>query len=192
MLSCQLNMRQRNRQSIRLKNYDYSQAGAYFVTLCSYQKECLFGKVNGQNVILTGVGKIIHEEWYKSANIRQEITLDTFVIMPNHIHGIVFINNSESTSIANVGARGPSPLQGGKPVAGTGKKPLGSFVGGFKSACTKRVNELRRTPSVPLWQRNYYEHVIRSENALFQIRRYIQENPKCWLEDDENPNKVNP
>ena len=131
-------------------------------------------------------GKIIQSEWIKSSKIRKEIRLDHFIIMPNHIHGIIFITTQNhplrSTDANDVGATGRSPLpRGPKP------KSLGSFVAGFKSIVTKRVNELRKTPGISVWQRNYYDHIIRNENELHLIRKYIVNNPAQWEYDRENP-----
>jgi REP element-mobilizing transposase RayT len=129
----------------------------------------LFGDVVEGEMRLNDRGKIVAQEWYLSASIRGEITLDAFVVMPNHIHGVVFLKQSD------VGATGRSP------------SGLGTFVGGFKSATTKRMNELRRTPGAPVWQRNYYEHVVRDEHSLNRIREYIAGNPARWDVDRENP-----
>jgi putative transposase len=127
---------------------------------------------------LTDFGRIVSHEWEISATIRHELTLDAFVVMPNHVHGVVIIKES------NVGATGGSPIR-------LRPRSLGSFLSGFKSATTKRINDLRRT-SVHVWQRNYYEHVIRDENSLQRIREYIVNNPQRWDSDRENPMAANP
>ena len=175
-----------NRQSIRLQGYDYSRKGAYFITICAKNRQCLFGKIADDKMVLNMYGKIIQGEWIESSKIRKEIRLDHFIVMPNHIHGIIFITNqnpsSRSTETNNVGATGRSPLpRGPKP------KSLGSFVAGFKSIVTKRINELRKTPGISVWQRNYYDHIIRNENELHQTREYIVNNPAKWEYDRENP-----
>ncbi len=128
----------------------------------------------------------VKDEWMESSRIRKEIKLDQFILMPNHIHGIIFITNQNpplrSTDANDVGATGRSPLpRGPKP------KSLGSFVAGFKPIVTKRINELRKTPGISVWQRNYYDHIIRNENELHQIREYIVNNPAKWEYDRENP-----
>ena len=174
-------LKKHHRRSIRLKDYDYSQSGAYFITICTYNKECLFGEIVDSQTHLNKFGWVISEEWLRSIKLRQEIELDEFVIMPNHIHGIVIIIES------NVGATGRSPLlKGPKP------KSIGAFVAGFKSAVTKRINSIRGTPGMPVWQRNYYEHIIRSEKDLQNITDYIEANPSLWDEDDNNPHNVKP
>jgi REP element-mobilizing transposase RayT len=177
-----------NRRSIRLKDYDYSQTGMYFVTICAKDRKCLFGKIKNEEMELNELGEIIEEEWIKSSEIRKEICLDEFIIMPNHLHGVVFIDNGDDVLMeddAAVGANGRSPLRM-KP------KSISSFMAGFKSAVTKRINLFRNTPASPIWQRNYYERVIRNEKELDGIRQYIYYNAGNWYNDIENPeaNKI--
>jgi len=123
----------------------------------------------------------VQDECEKSTQIRKEIELDAFVVMPNHVHAIVVIADGTER------ATGRSPLQ-----AGPAKRSLGAFVGGFKSAVTKGVNQIRQTPGVAVWQRNYFEHVIRNESALNRIREYILNNPAHWEFDRENPTAQRP
>lgn len=160
------------RRSLRLRHYDYAQAGAYFVTVCAYDRRCLFGDIVDGAMRLNDVGRIIADEWHKSARIRAEIELDTWVIMPNHFHGIAIITHRSD-----------------RPVAPTGPPPrsIGALMAGFKSASTKRINAARGTPGARVWQRNYYDHVIRNEADLHRIRQYIADNPARWAEDPENP-----
>jgi len=169
-----------HRRSIRLRNYDYSQPGAYFVTVCSWNKECILGDIVNGEMHLNEYGQVVSDEWHRSAEIRKEIELDTFVIMPNHLHGIVFIN---SVAPFNVGANGRSPLQ-------MTPKSISSFVAGFKSSVTKQINQFRNTLGKPVWQRNYYEHIIRDEKELNKIREYIVNNPIQWELDTENPQNI--
>jgi REP-associated tyrosine transposase len=165
-----------HRRSVRLKEYDYAQPGAYFVTLVAYNRQCIFGQFVNGDIALSEFGQIVSEEWNRSAAIREEIELDAFIVMPNHIHGIVIITNR------SVGATGRSPLLAGPP-----KHSLGAFIAGLKSAATKRINEIRSTPGLPIWQRNYYEHIIRDEESLDRIREYVLTNPAGWETDPENP-----
>nr|BCX01830.1 MAG: hypothetical protein KatS3mg041_1876 [Bacteroidota bacterium] len=169
------------RRSIRLKRYDYAQPGGYFVTICTYERAHLFGQVVDGEMVLNAFGRIVGEEWFRSAEIRAEIELypDEFVIMPNHIHGIVWIVETD------VGAHGRAPLHNGQ--LSRPPRSLGAFVAGFKSIVTKRINALRGTPGAPVWQRNYYEHIIRTEWALHAIRQYIADNPLRWHLDRYNP-----
>jgi len=185
------------RHSIRLQGYDYAQSGAYFVTAVTYQRDALFGEIMDGEMRLNRIGEIVQEEWFASTNIRREIRLypEEFVVMPNHIHGIVWIENDQpiganginvdGTDDMNVcvGANGRSPLQHPQ------MKPrsLGSFIAGFKSSVTKRVRDELNTTGI--WQRNYYEHIIRNEKELDAICRYIEANPLNWSEDEENPLK---
>jgi putative transposase len=169
-----------HRESTRMKGYDYSLAGAYFITLVTYQREMLFGEIENGEMKLNHRGEVVQEEWFRSADIRREIRLypEEFVVMPNHIHGIVWIVETNQT----VGANGRSPLREHmKP------KSLSSFVAGYKSSVTKRIrDELNETG---IWQRNYYDRIIRNDRELDAIRKYIQTNPMNWAKDVENPIK---
>ena len=171
------------RHSIRLRDYDYSQAGAYFVTICTQDKKHLFGEIINGEMRLNDSGKIVKEEWLRSSEIRKEMTLDEWVIMPNHLHGIVVINDQTTNQSTLVGAHGRAPLLHRQP------RSLSSFIAGFKSVTTKRINGLCHIPANPVWQRNYYEHVIRDERELFKMRQYTQENPLKWDLDPENPSR---
>ena len=166
-----------HRRSIRLEGYDYAQAGAYFVTICAHARECLFGEIDADAMMLSEFGEIVRDEWLKSCAIRSEIKLDAYIVMPNHFHGIVYIASTDSI-------RGDDRL-----VAPVGPKPksLGAFMAGFKSAVTKRINEMRRTPGATVWQRNYYEHIIRNEADYNRIAEYINHNPQRWAQDSLNP-----
>lgn len=166
------------RRSIRLREYDYRQAGAYFITVVTHGRAALFGEIANGETRLNEFGQVVEDEWQKSSIIRQEIEMDVFVVMPNHIHGIMNIINMD------VGATGRSPLRGGPPA-----RSLGAFVAGFKSAVTKRINEMRHTPGSPVWQRNYYEHVVRDDEELLRVREYILHNPLDWENDRENPSR---
>jgi putative transposase len=176
-----------HRKSIRLQGYDYSSSGAYFITLCVHQKQHLLGEIVGGKMQLNEYGKIVQEEWHKSSKIRKEIKLDVFVVMPNHVRGIVWILPPD-TLTPNVGAQDLAPLRitENRSQLVRQKKSLGSFVAGFKMAVTKRINELRHLPGTPVWQRNYHEHIIRNDDNCNRIREYIQHNPKNWSTDEEN------
>jgi putative transposase len=173
-----------HRGSNRLQGYDYSLAGAYFITVVTYQREMLFGEIVEGGVKLNRRGEIVWEEWFASTNIRKEIRLfsDEFVVMPNHIHGIVWIVNDGSN--ANAEANAVVVGADGRPLR---RKPrsLSSFVAGFKASVTKRIrDELNETG---IWQRNYHDRIIRNERELDATRRYILANPLDWVEDGENP-----
>ena len=189
------------RRSMRLHGYDYSQVGAYFLTICTVDRRILFGKVVNHQTVLNEAGRIVADEWLKSARIRAEIKLDAWVVMPNHIHGILTITDvggecnrrsrpDQRSLTTGVGV----PDRGDRRVAPTGPGPrsLGAIVAGFKSASARRINAFRGTPGASVWQRNYYEHVIRYEAVLNRIRQYIAENPARWAEDPENPARRRP
>ena len=169
-----------HRRSIRLQGYDYSQAGAYFVTICTRNRKCIFGEILGGEMRLNEVGRIVSREWIRTAEIRTEIELDAWVVMPNHFHAILVIADRRGTA-----RRAPTVEQFGRPVSGS----VPTIVRSFKSAVTKRVNELCHTPGTPLWQRNYWERIIRNEREWNRIREYIQNNPIQWELDKLHPSQ---
>ncbi|HLG31580.1 MAG TPA: transposase [Ignavibacteriaceae bacterium] len=167
------------RRSMRLKEFDYSNPWWYYVTICTYQKRKILGEVNNSKMILNEFGKIVEEKWLKTKEIRKNVDLDYYVIMPNHIHGIIII---ESTNNNVVGAtRRVAPTKG-KVTLQPGS--LGSIIGQFKSIVTKRLNKLTSKKDITIWQRNYYDHIIRNENDLHRIRTYIHNNPLKWELDE--------
>lgn len=178
---------ERERRSIRLKGYDYSRAGIYFVTLCTEGRTQIFGNVSGGKIELSGFGHVVAEEWQRSQAIRKEIRLHEWIVMPNHFHGLLQIvgahgGASDGSQAASERAHSRAPLR--RP------RSLASMVAGFKAASTKRINELRNAQGSPVWQRNYYEHVVRSEEDFHRIRRYILTNPGRWELDRENENRT--
>lgn len=175
-------------KSIRLKGYDYSRAGAYFVTICTHNKECLFGSVMNENMVLNDFGRMVDVEWLKTAEIRKNVVLDGYVIMPNHFHGIFLIteNDGGKARLATTGYNVSIKMEFGKPKPGS----LPVIVGSFKSAVTRQINLVRGTPRKEVWQRNYYEHIIRNPDELNRIREYIINNPLKWHLDRDNPNGI--
>lgn len=171
----------RHRRSIRLQGYDYTSAGVYFITIVTQDRKCLFGDVVNGQFRSNDWGQIVQDEWDRSALVRREIELDAFITMPNHVHAIIVIPDAMGR------ATGRSPLQ-----SGPAKRSLGAFVGGFKSAVTKRIKALRDSLDTPIWQRNYFEHIIRNEESLNRIRQYIFDNPVRWEFDRENPFAATP
>jgi len=249
-----------HRRSIRLQDYDYSSEGAYFVTMCTQNRECLFGEIVNGQMILNEHGKIVEQCWNDLPNHYDNIELDAYVIMPNHFHGIIFINDTidtvdnigaidvgaipvgaipvgaihespnvgaipESPNVGaihvgaihespqqpdnespNVGAIHESPQQPDNESPNVGAIPVGAIhesprqrrkmllpkiIGRFKMNSAKQINQIRNTSGVPVWQRNYYEQIIRNEKSLEKIRNYIINNPLEWYYDDYNPKKVN-
>ena len=175
-----------HRRSIRLKEYDYSRAGAYFVTVCAWKKECLFGEISQGMVICTEAGRIITDAWDKLLERYPSIELDEFVIMPNHVHGIIILNVGVGLALPNSlpeTTRGTKHKQQG---AASGAPTLGDIMRTFKSISTVTVNRCLDRSGIPVWQRNYYEHIVRDEQELNAIREYIRYNPLKWDEDEEN------
>jgi REP-associated tyrosine transposase len=164
-----------HRRSLRLKDYNYSQEGMYFVTLVTYKRIGLFGDINDAQVLLNDYGQIVAREWKQTGILRPNIALDMMIIMPNHIHGIIAIVEQKGV-LQYAPTKWKSPSQ-----------TIGAIIRGFKAATTSKINSLRKTPGQPVWQRNYYDHVIRNDKDLYNIRKYIIENPLSWDHDQENP-----
>ncbi len=182
-----------NRKSIRLKEYDYSFPGWYYVTICTYNRTNLFGRAIHGKIVLNNLGTKVEEEWLKTKQIRANVDLDYYVIMPNHLHGLIIIEQS----VENVTIKGRGELNsptnnnpGHIQYAPTNYKlksqsqTLGAIVRGFKSSVTKNLRELSGDAELRIWQRNYYEHVVRNELDLHNIRQYIQNNPLKWELDE--------
>lgn len=175
---------------MRLPYYDYAGAGMYFVTIVANNRECLFGSVIDGEIHFTDFGRIVEEEWLRSAEIRHEIRLDEFVIMPNHVHAIVAIDVEDLVTAVQRPSN-PHVRHADLPRRpGAERKTLGTFVGGFKIGATKRINAFRDSPGAPVWQRGYYDHIVRDESSLDAIRRYIEGNLGAWADDAENPASV--
>jgi putative transposase len=153
-----------HRRSTRLDGYDYSRAGVYFITICTKGMTCLFGDISNGEMALNETGKVAYNEWVKTPDLRPNVLLDVFVIMPNHMHGIILIDETvlSKPETAVAGFRSPS-------------NNVGAIVRGYKSAVTRQINLLNN--DVSIWQRNYYEHIIRSERSYQHISGYIVDNP---------------
>jgi len=199
-----------HRRSIRLKGYDYTQPGAYFVTFCTFQRDEILGEVVNGEMQLSELGRVVQKEWFRSAELRKEINLfdDEFIVMPNHGHGIVWIVNTA------VGADGVRPSDGVRPNDGIrpndGARPnngihstnqdargaslrrvprsLGSIMAGFKASVTSRAKQELNITGI--WQRNYYDHIIRNDRELNNIRWYILNNPLNWQLDRDNAKNI--
>ena len=166
-----------HRKSIRLRGYDYSQAGLYFITVCTHSCLRLFGEIIDGEMVLNECGQIAVDEWIKTSVLRPNVKLDEFVIMPNHIHGIINIRND---------THGRGVLQYAPTKTPKFKSPsqtIGAIIRGYKSSVTKQINMLREMSGVPVWQRNYYEHIIRDEKSYHKISEYIINNPIHWQDD---------
>lgn len=187
------NFRIHTRRSIRLKGYDYSQEGLYFITICVQDKICRFGHIENGKMIYNQYGTIAHNEWINTPNIRTNIILHEFVIMPNHIHGIIEITEKlsyngayDTPSESEIGEydtpqRTDELHSSVRSHLRSPSQTIGAIVRGYKSAVTKQLNALGLTEK--LWQRNYYEHIIRDEQSYIRITEYIRNNPKKWADD---------
>ncbi len=179
------------RKNIRLPKYDYAAVGAYFITLCSHNKDHIFGQIRDNIMYLNAFGEIVAEEWQRSGEIRKEVALEEFVVMPNHFHGIMIIKNDISISTfvdesSDALVTGDPPISfvtGDPPVAPTTLKPrsLGALIAGFKQAVTIRVREAGFAGQV--WQRGYYDHIIRNDHDYTASKAYIIDNPLNWDRD---------
>ena len=169
----------RRRKSIRLPGFDYSQPGAYFITVCTRNRASILGDVTEGKLCLNAAGRLAQAVWEELPQHYPHVHLDAWTVMPNHVHGIAIL---KSDSVDHVGA-------GLKP-APTQRHGLPEIVRAFKTFSARRINALQGTAGTALWQRNYYEHVIRDEAALDRIRQYIADNPARWHEDPENPDAV--
>jgi len=169
-----------HRRSIRKKGYDYSDPGVYYITICSHNRERLFGAVEKNCILLNGYGEIVRRTWYDLVNHVGGIKLDAFVVMPNHFHGIVVIGDID------VGTNDGAGLEPARTDPNVPKQHgLPEIVRQLKTFSARRINQMRGTPGVPVWQRNYYERIIRDDIELYYVRQYIMNNPKNW-ESDEN------
>ena len=176
-----------HRRSIRMKGYDYAQVGAYFVTIVTLGRACLFGEIVDGVMVLNEYGKIADECWRAIPEHFPNVDLGAHVIMPNHAHGTILIRGVES--LLNVGAQqccAPTPDEQDNPHK-INVKPgsLGAIIRSFKSAVSYRINKEHHITSI--WQRNYYERIIRNEREMDAIWEYIENNPAAWADDDENP-----
>ena len=185
-----------HRRSIRLKGYDYSRAGGYFVTICVQNRECLFGNIVPcacPQMVLNGAGIMIQTVWQEIPNHYPGVNVDAFVVMPKHIHGIIILVGAGSRACPDSGPR--ACPNDGQPQGVAPTLSLPDVVHRFKTMTTKRyavgVKQHGWQPFPGrLWQRNYYEHIIRDDESLNRIRQYIAENPLHWYLDRENPNAI--
>ncbi|MCW9708150.1 transposase [Fodinibius salsisoli] len=190
--------------SLRLQGYDYSSAGLYFITICTKNRISCFGKVENGRMNLNAVGHIAADEWQKTAKIRDRVILGEWVVMPNHLHGIIYLkpteldsncrdashhasqNKTDGSMVQTGDGRGPSLPDGKnnhgyKNEFGPQRDNISSIVRGFKSSCTRKI----RTQSYKsfAWQKGFYDHIVRNQKALIKIEEYIRENPYRWHKD---------
>ena len=188
-----------HRRSIRLREYDYSASGAYFVTICVHGRECLFGSVADGEMRMNDSGRMVESWWRESFNKFPSMGIDSFVVMPNHFHGIIWIRENVNEDTVGAPLGGCPDSEPGRPRGAEQKgRPhraaptLGDIIDWFKTMTTNayiRGVKESNWPTFPgrLWKRNYYERIIRDEAELNAARKYIAENPMKWAEDGENP-----
>ena len=195
-MSSKFDPKEHHRRSIRLPNYDYSKPGAYFMTIVAWHRECLFGQVVDGAMRLNKIGEIVQWEWLELPKRLHFVELGAFIVMPNHFHGIIFFHETVGTTRPGltsarsdkasfphmtIDSTDGSPLpQGTKPAS------LGAIMAQFKSRVTKRLWKIPSLKGTPIWQRNYYEHIIRNDCDLQNKTDYIAANPMLWAQDDEN------
>ncbi len=151
------------RKSIRLATYDYSTPGAYFVSICTHNKQCVFGEIVDGEMKSNQWGLIVAEELRRTVELRPYLRLDEHVVMPNHVHAILFL----------------------QPAKNEKARSLGAIIGAYKSFAARRIRQMGFNSFA--WQRGYYDHVIRGEKDLQRIREYVVNNPARWEEDRNNP-----
>jgi REP element-mobilizing transposase RayT len=188
-------------ESFRAQWWNYSNEGSYFITICAADRKLILGEIYNKEMHLSPIGEIVYEEWNKSFEIRTELFCDIFVIMPNHIHAILRIEKScrdgqpsmpnnidgqpsiPPNTDANGGTDGRPAIHfgDGRPAIPTAAIPtISSFIAGFKSAATKRINEYRNTPKTPVWQKLFHDRIIRDANEYDRIFNYIKNNIEKW------------
>jgi putative transposase len=176
-----------HRRSIRLPGYDYSQLGAYFVTICTHDGEPLFGEVIDGIMQPNRFGRVVQVCWSNLPRHYPHVVLDEFVVMPTHTHKIIVLAGDSDPASPAIEC-----LLAGDQRTVTARHGLSEIVRAFKTFSAKRINTMRRTPGAPVWQRNYYEHIIRNDRALQAIRKYIRGNPLRWHLDRYNPAAIGP
>ena len=196
-------MIRRHRKPNRLKHFDYSSKGWYFVTICTKNSECLFGEIIDRKMVLNRAGLIINKYWLELQNKFKNISLDVYQIMPNHIHGIVIIDNvgndlrvvpnNNKYNVKSVRHIGRTLQNNSFPIRQ--QQLLFRIIRWFKTMTTNEyikgvINNQFPRFDKQLWQKSFYDHIIRNEESLNNIREYIQNNPKKWSEDEENPKNI--
>jgi|WetSurMetagenome_2_1015567.scaffolds.fasta_scaffold39898_2 putative transposase len=202
------NMVHGHRRSIRLDGYDYASAGAYFVTICAQDRACVFGDVVDGEMRANACGRIVQDVWAGLPARYANVELDAFVVMPNHVHGIIVLMDvarpdagadgdarrgaihcahnkgviNHARTIAEIGAAN-------RRAGAAGVPPLGEVVRAFKAISTRLIHQ-HAMPGAAVWQRNYYESIIRDEDSLNRVRAYVSANPARWLTDRDNQNPI--
>jgi REP element-mobilizing transposase RayT len=189
-LASKFDLQRHHRRSIRYKGYDYTQPGAYFVTIVTQGRHCLFGDIVECHMRLSHLGQIVQATWQDLPTHYPHIRLDEFVVMPNHVHGIIVLIDDGSRSRGGSGDPPlPDPPLPDPTLPKTVRHGLPEIVRAFKSFSARRINQILNNKGASLWQRNYYERIIRNTTEWERIRLYIQNNPMQWDSDRDNPRK---
>jgi len=166
----------RRRNTLRLPGHDYSSPGAYFVTTCTHGRVCLFGDIQGDEMHVNALGRVVERCWYQLPNHYPNVEVDAFVVMPNHIHGIILLVGDDGVPVS-------------KRLRAHKRHALPEIVRGFKTFSARGINGIGSTRGVPVWERTFYERIVGDGVALQAIRRYIANNPAQWAMDAENPDR---
>ena len=169
-------------ETTRLKNWNYASDGWYFITICTKGRENIFGIIEHGIMILNQYGRIVEQCWFDLPNHYFNLILDAFVIMPNHLHGIMIIDNTRETVVSG-NADGGVSVNGGVPQSSTTKHGIFEFVRALKTFSSRRMNELDNTAGKSRWQSRFHDHIIRDEEELHRIQQYIFNNPSTWEKD---------
>lgn len=191
--------------SNRLHNWDYSKDGIYFITIVIQNRDCILGKIENNKMILSEFGNIVNDEWIKSFKIRDELFLDEFVIMPNHLHALAVIKNHNKIDFNVVETHGRASLQSNPARASLPPQPppplyrkpksISSFIAGFKSSTSSKIDDYIDLHNLAiskfnrvnkLWQANYHDHIVRNKEEYWRIKQYIKNNPAKWKSDELN------
>jgi REP element-mobilizing transposase RayT len=202
------------RTNPRHSSFDYRSFAAYFVTICTHERRCLFGTVQQERMVLNENGRVVAEEWRRSEEMRDEVVQDAFIVMPNHLHGIVCLVPPEVEDVSprghdldvetdpilvkkvtddDVGTTGTEGSMTsfhsapGRPYINIWIGILREMIAGFKAAVTTRINQSRESPGAPVWQSRYHDRILRNEKEWRARRRYIEHNPCRWAKDRHHP-----
>ena len=187
-----------NRKSPRYQVYDYNSPGYYFITTCVQKFECVFGEIKNKTMIKNDLGIIVEKTWLELIDHYENVELDYYVVMPNHFHGIIIINEKLvrggqqlKTKINTVGeGLRPSPTHEMQSTTITKKYGLTEIVRAFKSFSSRRINEMKKAGERFKWQRSFYDRIVRNEKELYFIRRYIEQNPMKWDIEKNRPDNI--
>ena len=170
------------RRRMRLEGYDYSTPGAYFVTACTQDRRPLFGRVIDGRMAANPLGTVVEDCWDELPDHYDSLALDAFILMPNHVHGVILLQDEPNNTSVGAGLQPAIPRNDAARRHG-----LPEIVRAFKTFSARKINRMRASTGASVWQRGFYDHVIRDEDELDRVRTYILDNPRKWSEDPDNP-----